>query len=91
MNDIKQITEKIFFSILNKENKLRHVMYILLVGLIPKNALYFVYLFLIYRVSESTIQCGVNVQFSIKVYLKSKRCVSCFSVSGINTSSSCIL
>lgn len=61
--NIKQITEKIFFSILNKENKLRHVMYILLVGLVASNnALYFVYLFLIYRVSGSTIQCRVNMQ-----------------------------
>lgn len=57
--NIKQITEKIFFNILNKENKLMHVMYILLVGLTSKNALY---LFLIYRVSGSTIQCRVNMQ-----------------------------
>lgn len=60
--NIKQITEKIFFNILNKENKLMHVMYILLVGLTSKNALYFVYLFLISRVSGSTIQCRVNMQ-----------------------------
>lgn len=57
--NIKQITEKIFFNILNKENKLMHVMYILLVGLTSTNALY---LFLIYRVSGSTIQCRVNMQ-----------------------------